>query len=252
MYFCRGPIIWPTSQRVQPVAKVIRVNAESLKNQKYLFKPKAIQGIYNGRHAIRKKHSEYSYFLSVVYAGGVARTKSVIILAKVWGNSSHGEDARRVDIIKIPLCHELADLRAMEVCIEKYLQQYPCLTILLDTCGEGLILGHLLQSKGIYFKAIHWGSRCFLKKNDRQFVNRRIQAYVSSSRAMTQGRFKVHTKQYKPLVEEQLRQMIFKEDSKGRYQLFTREEMRRRGLICPDISDTFAFLFLEGTNYKSA
>jgi hypothetical protein len=232
--------------------KVIKIGTKDLIKPSLLLDQKIVQSSYNGRHAVKKKHIDFNYVLSVVFAGGPDRTLSVITLAKVWGYTQHGEHARRVDIVKIPLCHELADIQAMISCIKKYLKKYPDIKILLNTNGVGMALGQTLRSLGIFFKEVRWGGECFSKNNKKHYVNRRTQAYVCLARATMQERFKVLNNRHKKKVIEQLSMLPYAFDSMGRFKSLSKEEMRRQGLPFPDISDALASLFLEGTNLSKS
>lgn len=222
------------------MTKVINVSVKTPTELNHLLSQEQAQNIYKGRHIIKKKNIDFKYMLSVVFAGGIGRNLSVITLAKIW------DQAHRVDIIKIPLCHEFADIQAMTVCIQKHLHKYPGIEILLDANGAGMGLAQNLRSLGILFREIHWGGECFASANKKLYVNRRTQATVCLAKAIQQGLFKVLNKKHKQKVLEQLCVIPYVLDEKNRYKVLSKGEMHRHGLPIPDVLDTLSALFLEG------
>lgn len=219
----------------------------------YLVTQKMAAAMYDRKRAIKKKlHKQYGYVISVDVGGGVGRDDSVITVAKVWGQAHYGEYARRVDVIDIPLCNNRADIHEMTSKIEECLLEYPNATILLDSNGAGIGLAQNLRKLGIYFREIHWGGECFENSNKRLYVNRRAQANVCLSRAIAQGRLKIHTRRNRAKLEEQVTRIPYTFDERSRYKVLSKEEMRRRGLKSPDMVDTLAFIFMESINYTPA
>lgn len=205
---------------------------------------KAFQGT-----AIPKKYKGYGYFILVDVGGGVGRDDSTITIAKVWGSAQWGTQARRADIIRIPLCKNNDDIHELTAKINECLIEYPNATLLVDANGAGSGLAQNLTSLGIYYKKIHWGGQCFSNKSRKEYVNKRAQAYVCLSRAIQQDRFKVRTAFLKSKVTEQLTRIPYTFDEQARFKILSKEEMRRKGITSPDVVDTFAFIFLEGMNY---
>lgn len=209
--------------------------------------------LYNGKKAIsRKKHADYGYIASVDVGGGVGRDDTVVTIARVWGEAQWGDRARRVEVIDIPMCKNTEDLHETTGILEECLLTYPNLTILLDANGAGRGLAQNLKSKGIYFKEIHWGGACFDNDNKKQFVNRRAQANVTLARAIKAGRIKILTKKYKAKMEEQITRIAYTFDDQSRYKVLSKEEMRRKGIKSPDMSDTLAFIYMENIHYTPA
>lgn len=200
----------------------------------------------------KNKHSNYGYFILVDVGGGVGRDDSTITIAKVWGTAQWGPTARRAELTRIPLCKNNDNIHELTAVINDCLVEYPNATILLDANGAGTGLAQHLKSIGVYFKPIHWGSACFSNKNRKEYVNKRAQAYVCLSRAIQQGRFKIRTMYLKGKVTEQLTRIPYTFDDQARFKILSKEEMKRKGITSPDLVDTFAFIFLEGTNYSPA
>ena len=218
----------------------------------FLVTQRMAEKVYKGRSIHPEKHAKYGYFILVDVGGGVGRDDSTITIAKVWGTAQWGAQARRAELVRIPLCKNNDDIHELTAMIEACLIEYPNATILLDSNGAGSGLAQNLKSLGIYFKPMHWGGQCFSNKNRKEYVNKRAQAYVCLSRAINQGRFKIRTVYIKGKVVEQLTRIPYTFDEQARFKILSKEEMRRKGITSPDVVDTFAFIFLEGTNYTPA
>lgn len=218
----------------------------------FLVTQKMAEKAYKGRAIHPVKHAKYGYFILVDVGGGVGRDDSTITIAKVWGSAQWGTQARRAELVRIPLCKNNDDFLELTAVIEECLIEYPNATVLLDSNGAGAGLAQNLRSLGIYFKPMHWGGQCFSNKNRKEYVNKRAQAYVCLSRAIAQGRFKIRTIYIKGKVTEQLTRIPYTFDDQARFKILSKEEMRRKGITSPDVVDTFAFIFLEGTHYSPA
>ena len=211
--------------------------------------PETIQRIWQGTCLESSKHNDFGYVLSIVVGGGFGRLETVVTFAKVWGKGMHGPSARRVEVIDIPVCSLGSKLSDLIAIIQYFQVHYPNLTILLDTNGEGAGLALNLKSLKIDFKAIFWGGQCFSTANRRHYVNKRAQAYVTLGAACVNDLFKVLTPMFKAKVESQISTIIYDKDDRGRYKILSKDEMRRRGFVSPDLMDTFAFMFMEGVQY---
>ena len=207
---------------------------------------------FKGKSLGAETHAKYGYFILVDVGGGVGRDDSTIAIAKVWGTAQWGPHARRAELTKIPLCKNNDDIHELTAHIQECLIEYPNATILLDSNGAGAGLAQNLKSLGIFFKPMHWGGQCFSNANRKEYVNKRAQAYVCLSRAIQQGRFKIRTMFLKSKVIQQLTRVPYTFDDQARFKILSKEEMRRKGISSPDIVDTFAFIFLEGTMYTPA
>lgn len=218
----------------------------------FLVTRSAAASTYAGTCIFDGKHDDYGYFIVVDVGGGVGRDDSVVGVAKVWGDTQYGERARRVEIVKIPLCKNNDNLHELTGVIDDCLATYPNATILLDAIGAGSGLSQHLTSKGIYYEKVNWSGACFSKSNKEMYANKRSQAYVCLKKAIDQGRFKITVPEYRNKVQEQITRIPYIFDDKSRFKIQSKEDMRKRGIKSPDIADIFAFCFLEGFYYTSA
>ncbi|MNZ61951.1 hypothetical protein D3C78_800570 [compost metagenome] len=166
----------------------------------------------------------------------------VISLIAVWG-----AEERQTELKKIYIKHE-TEMDQVVKRITRLLAKHPKAKVLINRNGTGNILAELLHIKAIPFKAIQWGSRCFSNKDRKDYVDRRAQAYVCLSRAIHQGRFKFKTEDHKELIIEQLISIPYEFDGSGRFRIFSKSKIKELGLPLPDISETLAYVFLEGVN----
>jgi hypothetical protein len=205
--------------------------------------------MYEGECLFAGQHDDFGYVLSIVVGGGVGRNDSVVTLAKVWGDADHGERARRVQIIDIPLCVPDANSHELTGVIHEYLTRYPNVSVVLNDNGMGNALGQHLKAQGIYYKPVNWGGSCFSNENRNTYFNKRSQANVCLSRSIVQGRFKITTSKYQDQIKKQVMQRLFSFDVNARFKMASKDDMQNRGIRSPHIADTFAFLFLESVSY---
>lgn len=207
---------------------------------------------YVGDSLLTGQHDDYGYVITVDVGGGVGRDDSTIAVSKVWGYANHGTDARRAEVVDIPLCKNKDTVHEIMGIIDECLVTYPNATLVVDDNGAGLLLGQELRAKGIFYKSAKWGGQCFSNENRKDYFNKRSQANVCLSRAIAQGRFKIKTTKHKAKIQEQLTRIPYTFDDHARFKVLSKEEMMKKGIRSPDISDIFAYLFLEGVAYSEA
>ena len=132
--------------------------------------------------------------------------------------------------------------------IARLLVKHPKAKVLINSNGSGKILAEFLCIKEIPFKAIQWGGSCFSASARKTYANRRAQAYDGLSHAFADGCFSINTEKYKERVIEQLSSIPYDLDDSGRLNIFSKQKIQELGLPMPDISETLAYVFLEGIN----
>ena len=221
-------------------------------SNEFLVTRTQIEDCYDGEAIKHGEHDDYGYIITVDVGGGVGRDDSVICVAKVWGYATHGEYARRAEIVDIPLCKNKDTIHEILGVIDECMTTYPNASLVVDDNGAGLLLGQELKSKGLYYKSAKWGGQCFSNENRKDYANKRSQANVCLSRAIAQGRFKIHTPKFKAKIAEQITRIPYTFDDNARFKVLSKEEMHKKGIKSPDISDVFAYLFLEEVSYTEA
>lgn len=207
---------------------------------------------YVGESLLTGQHDDFGYVITVDVGGGVGRDDSTIAVSKVWGYANHGTDARRAEVVDIPLCKNKDTVHEIMGIIDECLVTYPNATLVVDDNGAGLLLGQELRVRGMFYKSAKWGGQCFSNENRKDYFNKRSQANVCLSRAIAQGRFKIKTTKHKTKIQEQVTRIPYTFDEHARFKVLSKEEMLKRSIRSPDIADVFAYLFLEGVAYSEA
>lgn len=188
---------------------------------------------------------------------GEYRDDSVAIVAKVIGQGEIGLDARRVDIVQIPIANNdknEIDLAGDLLNINGKLSNS---SLYVDAGGVGATVCKLIERSGGVVNKINWGAPCFRKEYKARFYNLRAQAMVCLRDAIRDGRFRISADIDKRLREKIITQMArlpyhFSEAGGLRYVMTSKEDMRKDGIKSPDLIDAMAFAFLEGTTYVPA
>lgn len=190
-------------------------------------------------------------------AMGEYRDDSVITVAKVIGDGDQGPEARRVEIIDIPLAdndkNEL-DLTGDLIDLQGRLSNP---TLMVDAGGVGATVCKLIERAGVPVVKINWGVPCFRKEFKARFYNQRACAMVRMRDAARAGRFSITADVSKRLREKIVVQgsrlpYHFSEAGGLRYVMQSKEDMRKDGIKSPDLIDTFSFAFLESATYMPA
>lgn len=218
----------------------------------FLLTTRQIEGAYQKDAFIDDEHQKFGYVITVDVGGGVGRDDSVIAVSKVWGEAQWGERARRVEVVDIPICKNRDDITELFGIISECINTYSNAILVVDDLGAGKGLGQLLKKNGFWYIPVYWGGACFNQDNRKEYANKRAQAYVCLTRAVTQGRFKMKTNKYAVKFKEQIIHIPYVFDEQSRYKVLSKDEMKKMGIKSPDLGDAMAFLFLENVHYTEA
>ena len=185
---------------------------------------------------------------------GEYRDDSVATVAKIIGNEDHGPDARRVEIIEIPICHNDKNEIDFAGDVMHIVGKLSNATLYLDHGGIGHTVAKLIERSGGTVERVDWGKPCFKKAYRDRFANQRACAMVRFRDAVRDGRVLLPQGIPKALKEKIVGQGAripyhFVESGGLKYQMARKEDMRADGIKSPDIIDTFAFAFLEQCTY---
>lgn len=218
----------------------------------YLITKSGIEPCFE-RKRIIEDGEYYGLFISVDVAAGVYRDSSVIMVSRVIGkgdftDDANGQQARRVEVIEIPVFSKtISPVELVQRIVEvhnKYARQS---RILLDIGGMGGAVSSLLKGAEVDFYEVSWGGRPWSKSDKRRFFNLRALACVGAARAMREGRVKFLCKpdlRFKNTFIEQSSRIPYSFDDYARYRITPKEKMADLGLKSPDLFDTLAFMFL--------
>ncbi|WP_321946541.1 hypothetical protein [Paraburkholderia sp. J10-1] len=220
-------------------------------SSKYLLGPRAITDCI-GREVFGPDE-EYGWILPVDVGGGGYRDESVILAMKVSGNGEYGDDARRAQLVAVPLCTNEKDISDLHGDIANESGERSNSTAVIDAGGIGLAVCKALDKAGFgnYIK-VNWGNPNFSKEYKSRYVNQRAQATCGLARAVTEGRFGISADLPKAFLKKLVKQgsrIPYHWDDKARRYIEKKETMRKDGIPSPDIWDACSFPFLESVHY---
>lgn len=188
---------------------------------------------------------------------GEYRDDSVATIAKIIGNDDHGIDARRVEFIEVPICTNDKNEIDFAGDLANLVGRLSNATLYVDNGGVGHTVATLIERSGVPVNRIDWGKPCFKKEYKERFYNQRACANVRLRDAIRTGRVVLpqgldqYVKQ--KIIDQGSRLPYHFAEAGGlRYVMDKKEDMAKEGIKSPDIWDTFAFAFLEGTTYVPA
>lgn len=221
-------------------------------SSKYLLGPKAIENCI-GLQVIRSDDA-FGWLIPVDVGGGGYRDKTVVLALKVTGNGEYGDDARRAQLVKVPICSNSQDVSDLhgEIIVEAGKRNNS--TVLIDAGGIGLgVCKQLEKDDFTNFKKVYWGSPNFKKEYKDRYVNQRAQAICGLSRAVQEGRFGVDEGIDLAFVKQMVREgsrIPYHYDDKARRYIAKKEDMKKDGIPSPDIWDSLSFAYLEDAHYN--
>lgn len=226
----------------------------SEQSSKYLLGPKAIQACL-GVIAVRPDE-QYGWLIPVDVGGGGYRDKSVVLALRVMGEGEYGENARRVQLVKVPLCSNDQDVSDLPGVIIKEAGERSNSMALVDAGGIGLGVCKQLEKADFHnFQKVNWGTPNFRKEYKDRYANQRAQAICGLSRAVQEGRFGIDPDIDPAIVKQIVREgsrIPYHYDDKARRYIAKKEDMKKEGISSPDIWDSLSFSFLESAAYNIA
>jgi len=197
-----------------------------------------------GRKVIRDD-DPYGIIISCDVGAGEYRDKSVAVVAKVCGDGDFGPDARRVQVMAIPILSNSRNLQDFTGAIFHTASEIEDATILVDAGGMGIAVCQGLETLGHEVRRVKWGKPCWNKRDVDRFFNRRAQAMVHASRAAKEGRLGIVAGSgWQRDLLDQMSRVPFHFDERARYKIESKENMAKAGLPSPDIWDAICQCFL--------
>jgi hypothetical protein len=197
-----------------------------------------------------ENNETYGLLLLVDVGAGEYRDKSVAVVAKVTGYGEHGRDARRVEVLEVPIYTNTRNLQDFTGDLVNLAAQYENITIAVDAGGMGVSVCQSLENNYGEIVRVKWGAPCFANENRERYVNKRSQAIVAASRAAKEGRLGIGQGRHVKDLLDQMSRVPYHYDEKARYQVEKKEKMREEGIPSPDLWDAICFAFMEGMNYN--
>jgi hypothetical protein len=229
--------------------KVLGIFSEQ--SSKYLLGPKVIQACV-GQQVLRP--GDFGWLVPVDVGGGGYRDKSVVLALKVQGYGEYGDDARRVQLVKVPVCANDLDVTDLPGRVITEASQLNNSMALVDAGGMGLGVCKSLEKADFHnFKKVLWGSPNFKKEYKDRYVNQRAQAVCGLARAIQEGRFGIDEGIDPAIIKQIVREgsrIPYHYDEKARRYIAKKEDMKKEGIPSPDIFDSLSFGYLEDAYYN--
>ena len=221
-------------------------------SSKHMMSLKVAMRMY-GRSRIIKDNEPYGWVvLSDVASGEGLRDKSAVLAARVIGYGDRGLDARRVEIVEIPLMTNTIRSNRIYGPIMEVGEQLDGVTYGVDSGGLGVNVCQDLEDAGKVVHRINWGNPCFQNKNKDRYLNLRAQAMHQAARAAKEGRLVVLTNEHKNTMLAQASRIPKTFSDKGRIRVPPKHSPEWEGMASPDLWDAVCFAFLENLTYVAA
>jgi hypothetical protein len=234
---------------IEYTIKVLGEFPESLDD--YLLGRKAAEACI-GRKVIGEGE-QYGILVPCDVGAGEYRDKSIALIAHVTGYGDYGPDARRVQVIAVPVNSNTRNLHDFSGDVFHVAAELENVTTLVDAGGMGIAVCQALEAMGLpEVMRVKWGNPCFKGKNKERFFNQRAQAMVHAARAAKEGRLGIAEGPWRRDLLDQMSRVPFHFDERARYVIERKDEMRKMGIPSPDIFDAICFCFLENVNYMIA
>lgn len=186
---------------------------------------------------------------SDVASGEGLRDKSAILAARVIGYGDRGPNARRVEIVGIPVMTNGIRSNRIAGAAADVGGNYDNVTYAIDSGGLGVNVCQDLEDMGKVVHRINWGNPCFQNKNKDRYMNLRAQAMHQAARAVKDGRLVVLTNDHKQTMLAQSSRIPKTFTDKGRVRVPPKHSNEWEGMASPDLWDAVCFLFLESLAY---
>lgn len=192
----------------------------------------------------------WGYILSVDVAAGENRDYSVATLARVAGQAGDPHNPRRVDVVDILLYTNTKNIEAFSNEVRRAASQYEDCTVLVDAVGMGIAVAQKLEALGVpNVYRVKWGKPCWSKRLSENYTNQRSQCTENAAKAIKNGQLSFLTSTRKKDLLDQASRIPYGFDSKGRYAIASKDEMRSKNIPSPDIFDTICQFFLEDAHF---
>lgn len=215
----------------------------------FLIGRKEIEACF-GRSVIDTETDYYGIVLSTDVGAGEYRDNSVLTVAFVSGHGEYGPSARRVQIKKVPVRTNTANIKDFTGMVFHVSAELENTTNLVDVGGMGIAVYQSLEELGAIVHKVRWGQPPWRKESQAKYMNLRAQATVGAARAIREGRLGIDVDvPNKNHIISQASRIPYHFDEKARYVIEKKEEMRKQGIPSPDDFDTVCFYFLEDYDF---
>jgi hypothetical protein len=202
------------------------------------------------RGRIIKDDEPYGWVLLADIASGEGlRDKSACIIARVIGYGNIGDDARRAEIVVIPILTNTIRSNVFADYLTEAADSYPGITYVVDAGGLGVNVCQDLEDKNVLCHRVWWGAPCFKTESKKRYLNLRAQAMHQAARAAKEGRLSVLCTEYQRVMLSQSSRIPKAFADSGKIKVPPKGSCEWEGLASPDLWDAVCFAFLENVQY---
>lgn len=220
-----------------------------IESGKYMMPLTTAEKLYQ-RGQIIGDDEPYGWFLLVDVASGEGlRDKSAVVVARVIGYGDRKPDARRVEVVAIPVHTNNIRANRLAGAVTEQLEPYEGAMALVDSGGLGINVCQDLEDQNKQVHRVNWGNPCFQNRNKERYLNLRAQAMHQAARAAKEGRLSVLTGAYRNVLLAQSSRIPKTFTDKGRIRVPPKHGKEWEGMGSPDLWDAVCFAFLEGVVY---
>lgn len=213
-------------------------------SSKHMMSLRVAESMYRRGRIIGDDENFGWLVLADVASGEGLRDKSSCLLARVTGYGDRGPDARRVEIVQIPILSNKIRSNKYASTLADHGSELPNVTYVVDSGGLGINVCQSLEDTGHVTHRVNWGNPCFKNENKGRYLNLRAQAMHQAARAAKEGRLSILTLDYKKVMLDQSARIPKSFTEKGRIEC--RPRVRRNGMewVAPTYGMLCAFLSL--------
>lgn len=218
-------------------------------SSKHMMSLKVSESLYKRGRIIADSENFGWFVLGDIASGEGLRDKSSCVVARVTGYGDMGPEARRVEVVEIPILTNKIRSNIFASSLADEGSSLESVTYVIDSGGLGINVCQDLEDLGKVVHRVNWGNPCFKKKNKDRYLNLRAQAMHQAARAAKEGRLSVLTQNYRNVLLNQSSRIPKSFTDKGRIRVPPKGSVEWDGLSSPDLWDSICFAFLEDANY---
>ncbi|CAN5296725.1 hypothetical protein BH10PSE16_BH10PSE16_00970 [soil metagenome] len=218
-------------------------------SSKHMMSLKVAEAMYRRGRIIRDDENYGWLVLADVASGEGLRDKSSCPVARVSGYGDMGPEARRVEIVNVPILSNKIRSNKYAATLADVGSDLQNVTYVVDSGGLGINVCQDLEDMGKVVHRVNWGNPCFKKKNSDRYLNLRAQAMHQAARAAKEGRLSILTHDYKNVMLSQSSRIPKTFTDKARIRVPPKGSVEWDGLGSPDLWDAVCFAFLDNVSY---
>ncbi|MCK9394209.1 MAG: hypothetical protein M0Q44_01295 [Methylobacter sp.] len=218
-------------------------------SSKHMMSLAVAEAMYTRGRIIQDSENFGWLTLGDIASGEGLRDKSANVIARVIGYGDIGPDARRVEVVIIPMLTNKIRSNQFAWAMADHGSDLNNVTYVVDSGGLGINVCQDLEDAGKVVHRVNWGNPCFKKSNKDRYLNLRAQAMHQAARAAKEGRLSVLVVDYKNVLVGQSSRIPKTFTDKGRVSVPPKHAKEWDGLGSPDLWDAVCFAFLESVHY---